>query len=75
MAEDDQPAIARPGPRSGELHRRVVWMLTAALVPVVTALVLGAVALWPHGEIDTETLQGVTGDVKEPPTSPHARIG
>ena len=46
------------------LRRRVVWLLTAALVPVVAALVVGAVSLWPHHTLDAATLAGVTGDAK-----------
>jgi uncharacterized membrane protein len=46
------------------LRQRVVWLLTAALVPVVAALVVGAVVLWPHHTLDTATLEGVTGDAK-----------
>jgi uncharacterized membrane protein len=46
------------------LRQRVVWLLTAALIPVVAALVLGAVVLWPHHTLDTATLEGVTGDAK-----------
>jgi uncharacterized membrane protein len=46
------------------LRRRVVWLLTAALVPVVAALVVGAVVLWPHNTLKAAELEGVTGDVK-----------
>ena len=46
------------------LRKRVVWLLTAALIPVVAALVVGAVVLWPHHTLDTATLEGVTGDAK-----------
>jgi uncharacterized membrane protein len=44
------------------LRRRVVWLLTAALVPIMVALGAGAVVLWPdstHGDV---TLSSVTGD-------------
>jgi hypothetical protein len=46
------------------LRRRVAWLLTAALIPVVAALVVGAVVLWPNSTLDTATLVGVTGDAK-----------
>ena len=46
------------------MRRRVAWLLTAALIPVVAALVVGAVVLWPNSTLDTATLVGVTGDAK-----------
>jgi uncharacterized membrane protein len=46
------------------LRQRVVWLLAGVLVPVVAALVVGAVVLWPHHRLDTATLEGVTGDAK-----------
>jgi uncharacterized membrane protein len=46
------------------LRQRVVWLLTAALIPVVAALVIGAVVLWPHHTLDTASLGGLTGDAK-----------
>jgi uncharacterized membrane protein len=41
-----------------------VWLLTGALVPVVVALVVGAVVLWPDHTLDTASLGGLTGDTK-----------
>jgi uncharacterized membrane protein len=38
-------------------------MLTATLLPVLAALVLGAVILWPHGSTDDVTVPGILGDV------------
>jgi len=40
-----------------------MWMLAAVLVPVLAALVLGAVILWPHGSTDDVTVPGILGDV------------
>jgi uncharacterized membrane protein len=58
--------VAHSQSRAAErrLRHRVVWLLAAALVPVVAALVAGAIALWPHHTLDTATLEGVTGDAK-----------
>jgi uncharacterized membrane protein len=41
---------------------RVMWLLVAMLVPVVAAVVLGAVALWPSSDSGHVSLAGVTGD-------------
>jgi uncharacterized membrane protein len=40
-----------------------MWLLAAALVPVLAALVLGAVILWPHGSTGDVTVPGILGDV------------
>jgi uncharacterized membrane protein len=60
------PPIGDSRSRAAErrLRQRVVWLLTAALVPVVAALVVGAVILWPDHTLDAASLEGVTGDVK-----------
>jgi uncharacterized membrane protein len=39
-----------------------MWLLAGVLVPVVAALVVGAVVLWPHGSTTTASLEGITGD-------------
>jgi uncharacterized membrane protein len=39
-----------------------MWLLVAVLVPVVAAVVLGAVALWPSSDSGNVSLAGVTGD-------------
>ena len=44
------------------LRVRVMWLLVATLVPVVAALGIGAVVLWPHSDTGSVTLAGVTGD-------------
>jgi uncharacterized membrane protein len=40
-----------------------MWALAAVLVPVVVALVAGAVVLWPSSSTGDVSLSGVTGDV------------
>jgi uncharacterized membrane protein len=57
-------AVGRTRAAERRLRQRVVWLLVGALVPVVAALVVGAVVLWPHHTLDTATLEGVTGDAK-----------
>jgi uncharacterized membrane protein len=41
----------------------VIWLLAAVLVPVVAAIVVGAVILWPQSSTGDVSLSGVTGDV------------
>ena len=41
---------------------RVMWLLVAVLAPVVVAIVVGAVALWPSSDSGHVSLAGVTGD-------------
>jgi uncharacterized membrane protein len=42
---------------------RVMWLLVAVLVPVVAALAVGAVVLWPHSDTGRLSLSSVIGDV------------
>jgi uncharacterized membrane protein len=50
--------------RAAEARMRVkvMWLLVAVLVPVVAAVVLGAVVLWPASDSGRVSLAGVTGD-------------
>jgi uncharacterized membrane protein len=59
---------AVPGPRrrltaaERRSRQRVLVLLTAALVPVVIALIAGAVVLWPHSSTGDVSVNGLTGD-------------
>jgi uncharacterized membrane protein len=44
------------------LRVRVMWLLAALLAPVVLALALGAVALWPASDSGGLSLEAATGD-------------
>jgi uncharacterized membrane protein len=57
------PAADRKAHREdARLRVRVMWLLAAMLVPVVIALVAGAVALWPPSDTGTVAVAGITGD-------------
>ncbi|MDT7785612.1 MAG: hypothetical protein QOF58_4031 [Pseudonocardiales bacterium] len=63
-------ATTRPPSRAGReafrqearLRARVMLLLAAVLVPVVAALVVGAVALWPSSDTGKVSVSGITGD-------------
>ena len=57
------PGDRRARAAEARLRVRVMWALAAVLVPVVAALVAGAIVLWPDSSTGDVSLSGITGDV------------
>jgi hypothetical protein len=56
------PMDRRARAAEARLRVRVMWLLVAVLVPVVAAVIFGAVELWPSSDSGKVSLAGVTGD-------------
>jgi uncharacterized membrane protein len=56
------PMSRRARVAEARMRVKVMWLLVAVLVPVVAAVVLGAVVLWPSSDSGSVSLAGVTGD-------------
>jgi uncharacterized membrane protein len=55
------PMDRRARAAEARLRVRVMWLLVAVLVPVVAAVIVGAVELWPSSDSGKVSLAGVTG--------------